>query len=104
VEQLEYAKTKNPAIAAIPFFLVSSAQSGPMLKPYVDSKQADVMVNGLNDAVKYEFVNNSRPGTARVYWDAFGIGILMAVLAIVIGNIWNLYLKKKAERVDEEQG
>ena len=44
------------------------------------------MVNGLADAAKFEYVNNTRPGIARSYWDAFGIGLTMAVIAIILGS------------------
>ncbi|MGW8179748.1 MAG: hypothetical protein ACWGQW_13465, partial [bacterium] len=46
VEQLGFAKSQQPAIAGKPFIVVSSAQSAPLLQPYVSSGQVDVMVNG----------------------------------------------------------
>ena len=62
------------------------------------------MVNGLSDAARYEFVNNSRPGIARSYWDAFGVGLFMAVLAIVLGSLWSLFTGIRARRAEAEQG
>ncbi|MDL1909475.1 hypothetical protein FBQ81_02100 [Chloroflexi bacterium CFX6] len=101
VEQLEAAGSE---IAAKPLIVVSSAQSGPMLEPYVASGQVDIMVNGLYDAAKYELVNVSRPGIARAYWDAFGIGLMMAILAIVFGSVWSLLMRFRERRAEAEQG
>ena len=101
VEQLEAAK---PEIFGKPLLLVSSAQAGPMLQPYVASGQADVLINGLYDAAKYEYVNNSRPGTARLYWDAFGAGLMMAIVAIVLGSAWSILMRVREKRAEGEQG
>jgi hypothetical protein len=99
VEQLDIAGQ-----SAKPLFLVASAQAGPMFQPYVDSGQVDVMVNGLADAAKYELLNASRPGTARSYWDAFGYGIMLAVIAIILGSLWSVYMQVRERRAEAEQG
>lgn len=101
IEQLEAA---GPGVSGKPLFLVSSAQSGPLLRPYVDSGQADILVNGLYDAARYEQMNVSRPGTARAYWDAFGFGLMLAVLAIVLGSLWSVYTRIREHRAQAEQG
>ena len=62
------------------------------------------MINGLSDAAKYEFLNQSRPGTARAYWDSFGIGLMLAVLSIVFGSIWNIFMGIRERRMEAEQG
>jgi hypothetical protein len=100
IEQLEAADSE---VSGKPLLLVSSAQSGPLLRPYVDSGQADILVNGLYDAARYEQMNVSRPGTARAYWDAFGTGLLLAVLAIVLGSAWNVFMKVREKRSEAEQ-
>ena len=100
VEQLE---TARPDVDGKPLLMVSSAQSGPMLQPYVSSGQVDIMISGLYDAAKYEFVNNTHPGTARAYWDAFGFGIMMAVLAIVLGSVWSVVMRIRERRLETEQ-
>jgi hypothetical protein len=101
IEQLEAA---GPGVSGKPLFLVSSAQSGPLLRPYVDSGQANILVNGLYDAARYELMNVSRPGTARAYWDAFGIGLMMAVIAIVLGSAWSVLTRIREQRAQAEQG
>jgi len=104
IEQLQVAKQARPEIAFKPLIVVSSAQAGPMLEPYVSSGQVNVMINGLSDAAKYEYVNQSRPGIARTYWDSFGVGLLLAVLSIVVGGVWNLLTGIRERRAEAEQG
>jgi cytochrome bd-type quinol oxidase subunit 1 len=104
VEQLDVAKGKYPEIAGRPLIVVSSAQSGPLLQSYVSSGQVDIMVNGLYDAARYEYVNNTRPGTVRSYWDAFGVGLMMAVIAIVLGSVWSVLMRIRERRAEAEQG
>jgi hypothetical protein len=49
-------------------------------------------------------MNGGRPGIARSYWDAFGVGLFMAILAIVVGSIWSLITGIRARRAEAEQG
>jgi fermentation-respiration switch protein FrsA (DUF1100 family) len=48
------------------------------------------MVSGLYDGAIYEQSNGGRPGTARIYWDAYSVGLLLAALLIVFGSVWSL--------------
>ena len=47
-----------------PLLVISSAQAGPLLQPYVSSHQISGLVNGLADAAKYEYKNNISLGVA----------------------------------------
>jgi hypothetical protein len=78
--------------------VVSSAQSGPMLLPYVQSGQVDGMVAGLDNSAPIEQGNSGRPGMARRYWDAYGFGLLTAVSLIVLGSLWSLVSGLQARR------
>ncbi len=82
--------------------VVSSAQSGPMLLPYVQSGQVAGMVTGLDGSAPIEQVNSGRPGVVRRYWDAYGFGLLTAVVLITIGSLWSLVSGWQARR--KEQG
>jgi len=99
VEQLSTFKQADPALASQPLLAVASAQTGPMLQPYYSSGQVNGLISGLPSAARYELLNNNRPGTARSYWDAFGVGMMMAVLLIVIGSIWSVYSGIRANHV-----
>lgn len=103
VEQLDVAKGSDPLIASKPLFMVSSAQAGPIMQPYISSGQVDVMISGMPAAVQYEYVNNTRLRTARSYWDAFGIGLTLAIMSIVLGSLWNLFVGIRERRVEAEQ-
>ena len=62
------------------------------------------MVSGLSDAATYEFINNSRPGIARSYWDTFGVGLMTAIAAITLGSLWSLFTGLRARRAEAKQG
>jgi len=104
VEQLQNRKASDPALNGQPLLMVASAQAGPLLQPYVSSRQITGMISGLADAARYEFVNNSRPGLARSYWDTFGIGLMTSVALIVLGSLWSLFTGMRLRRATAEQG
>jgi len=107
VEQLQSLRQTDPLFPSLvnqPLLMVSSAQAGPLLQPYVSSGQITGMINGLSDAARYEFVNNSRPGIARAYWDTFGVGLVLAIAAITLGSLWSLFTGLRARRAEAEQG
>jgi hypothetical protein len=84
------------------FLVISSAQSAPMILPYVRSGQVDGMISGLENSAPIEQMNNDRAGRARRYWDAYGFGLLIAVLMIAIGSLWSLVSGWQAAR--KQQG
>jgi hypothetical protein len=103
VEQLQSRKQVDPLLASQPLLVVASAQAGPLLQPYVDSAQVSGMISGLADAARYE-ASNSRPGTARAYWDTFGVGLALSVALIIVGSLWSLITGVRARRAEAEQG
>ncbi|HXF84356.1 MAG TPA: hypothetical protein VNK49_03125 [Anaerolineales bacterium] len=104
VEQLEWLKQNRPSLANQPLLVVASAQAGPLMQPYVSAGQVEGMISGISDAARYEFVNSSRPGIVRAYWDAFGAGLMMAIVLITMGGFWNLIAGFRARGAEEEQG
>ena len=103
VEQLSALKQVDLALTNQPLLVVSSAQAGPLLQPYVSSHQITGMVSGLSDAATHEYVNNS-PGIARTYWDTFGLGLMTAIAAIMLGSLWSIFTGLRARRAEAEQG
>ena len=99
VEQISILKQADPTLASQPLLAVTSAQTGPMLQPYFSSSQITGLISGLPTAASYELLNDNRPGMARSYWDAFGVGMMMAVFLIVIGSLWSVYSGIRASRV-----
>ena len=96
IEQTETARGETG------FLVISSAQSGPMILPYVQSGQVDGMVTGLDGSAPIEWVNDGRPGMVRRYWDAYGFGLLTAAVMISVGSLWSLISGWQARR--KEQG
>lgn len=92
IEQTEGVRGETPLL------VISSAQAGPMLLPYVQSGQIDGMVTGLEGSAPIEQVNSGRPGMVRRYWDAYGFGLLMAVGLIIVGSLWSLASGWQARR------
>jgi len=102
VEQLDARKQSDSALTGQPLLVVASAQAGPLLQPYVSSRQIVGMISGLPDAARYEFVNNMPPGMARTYWDTFDIGLLLAVILITFGSLWSLFTGIRPQRAGIE--
>jgi hypothetical protein len=87
-----------------PFVVASSAQAGPMIMPYVQSGQISGLVNGLNSGAVMEQNNAGRPGMARRYWDAYSLGLFLAVAFITLGGLWNLVLGYRARALAAKAG
>lgn len=85
----------GPLMNGRPLLLVTSAQAGPMLQPYILSGQAAGMVSGLAGGASVEQAA-VRPGLSRGYWDAFGLTMMIVVLMIFIGSAWNLVVGLQA--------
>ncbi len=81
----------NP-ISEIPFVVISSAQAAPVIQPYYAAQQINGLVSGLYGGALFEQNNAGRPGTARNYWDAYSIGMLLAMALILGGGLLNLAL------------
>jgi hypothetical protein len=103
VEQLQSRKQADPSLNNKPLLMAVSAQAGPLLQPYVSSRQITGMISGLSDAARYE-LNNNRSDVARPYWDTFGVGLMMAIGLIIMGSLWSLLTGMRARRANAEQG
>ena len=77
----------GPAIAnRVPLIVVSSAQAAPLLQPYQASGQIRALLSGLVGGRAYEEVTR-RPAVAGAYWNAYQVGLGLAVLLIILGGI-----------------
>ena len=66
--------------------VVASAQSAPLLRPYVESGQAGGMVAGLTGGAAYEKLVGKN-GPSSLYWNAFQGGLWVSILLIVAGAL-----------------
>jgi hypothetical protein len=85
----------------IPFIVVASSQATPMIQPYYDSAQVTGIVPGLYGGAIFEQYNAGRPGTTRNYWDAYSIGMLIAMALVLGGGLWNLGVGLRERREDK---
>jgi len=79
----------QPRLEDTPLLTVLSAQAEPMVRPYFSSEpnaQVNGIVSGLFGGAAYE-VAVGRTNLGRTYWDAFSVGLIIALGAILIGGI-----------------
>jgi hypothetical protein len=93
----------GPLRGAAPMVIAASAQTGPLLHPYFQSGQINGLFTGLYDSAIIEQINAGRPGTARRYWDAYNLGLLLAVFIIVGGSLFSLVMGMR-ERAEARAG
>jgi len=82
----------GPYLNISPMIMVISAQAEPMIRPYYDSQQVKGLVTGLAGGKAYEQANDQAfqgVGLARRYWDAFSVGLFLAVMMILVGGSWS---------------
>jgi hypothetical protein len=92
-----------------PLVIASSAQAGPLLAPYFESGQVNLLFSGLRDSALLEQIDTdvhqilaipgTGPGAARQYWAAYNFGLYFAVLFIVGGSLLSLFagMRERAE-------
>ena len=77
---------------SLPVIVITSAQAAPMIQPYYESQQVRGMVAGLYGGAVFE---QNKPGTiktARNYWNAYSLGMLLAMSLVLGGGLWNFVL------------
>jgi hypothetical protein len=80
----------GPLRGASPLVMAASAATGPLLHPYFESGQINGLFASLYDSAIIEQINAGRPGTARRYWDAYNLGLLLAVAFLLGGSMFSL--------------
>lgn len=75
------------ALGETPLLVISSAQSAPIVQPYVQSQQVAGMISGLAGAASYEQLAQRSNGSVRKYWDAYQTGLILMVAMIVLGGL-----------------
>ncbi len=95
----------KPNLGSVPLVMVISAQAEPLVRPFYEAepKQVDGLVTGLAGGAAYENLNG-RPGLARIYWDSFGLSLVVAVALILIGGAINVVSSLLAARKENAAG
>jgi len=95
----------QPQMGTTPLITILSAQAEPMVRPYYDDTdraQVQGVISGLSGAAAYEV--NADESLGREYWDAYSVGLIIAVAAILIGgtiNIISVLLNRKPSDQDK---
>ena len=87
----------------IPVVVISSAQSAPMIRPYYDSQQISGLVSGLYGSAVFEQNISGGSGISRNYWDAYSVGMLLAMVLILGGGLFNLALGLRDRAASREE-
>lgn len=84
-------------------YIVASAQSAPLLKPYLLSAPLTLrgLVDGFGGATFYERLRNT-DGLGRAYWDAFSFGLGAIVLLILLGGLYSRLIYLRPEKTQTE--
>lgn len=89
----DWIEQTQDARGVVPIVAVTSAQATPMIQPYYDSRQVAGVISGLyGGAIVERQYNSGRPGTAHEYWDAYSIGMMLALALTLGGSFVNLGL------------
>lgn len=83
-----------------PLVVISSAQAAPMIQPYLISGQVNGLLSGLRDGAAFEGLSG-QSGVARRYWDAYNLSLLVIVILIFFGGMWNLFAGLRARRQEQ---
>lgn len=73
--------------AEVPMVMVLSAQAEPLVRPYYEAtpRQVAGLVVGMRGGAAYARLSG-RGGLARMYWDTFSLGLLMAGAILLLGS------------------
>jgi hypothetical protein len=96
----------QPLLQETPLLAVLSARAEPLVRPYYgDTPDAQVkgIVTGISGGAAYE-VLVGRANLGRTYWDAFAVGLVVAIAAILIGGIVSLAQIYLVRRHGESRG
>jgi hypothetical protein len=79
--------------------LLSSAQAGPALRPYLSSEPAVArgLAAGFAGAAYYERLR-AQDGLGRAYWDSYSYGLGAAVLLILLGGLYGRVIQMRPEK------
>ena len=78
----------QPAITGKPMLMITSAQSAPILQPYLQSRQLSGMIGGLIDGAAYDRLTGRTDGAARRAWDSYQFGLILVILLIILGGLF----------------
>ncbi|HMD87709.1 MAG TPA: hypothetical protein VKF38_00975, partial [Anaerolineaceae bacterium] len=76
----------QPALKSTPLMMVVSAQTAPLIQPYVSSGQVKAMISGLAGGTAFQQYLNTTLNSLAV-WNAYIYGLLVLVVFILLGIV-----------------
>ncbi len=83
IEQLHGSLTGKPVL------MVVSAQSAPLMRPYLDSKQVTGLIGGRVEGAMYDRIMESPPRSVSVM-ASYQVGMVLAAGLILLGGLYGL--------------
>ena len=109
VDNAETARTwveqLGPRLGDVPLLMLTSAQAGPLVRPYFDTypRVVDGLISGLGQGASYE-VMVGRKQIRDKLWSPFSMGMLVAGLLIAAGGLTNALGGRLARRKQDKAG
>jgi hypothetical protein len=75
-----------------PLLMIVSAQSAPIMRPYLDSKQLDGLIGGRVEGAMYDRLMDSPP-RAALELSSYQMGMLFATGLIILGGLFGILRK-----------
>jgi hypothetical protein len=70
----------------VPLLMVTSAQAGPMMTPFIESRQVGGMVSGMLGGILYsQWAQQASPGMP--YLASYQVGLLLALALALVGGL-----------------
>lgn len=85
--------------AAAQMIAITSAQAGPLLKPYLQSNPLVLrgLVSGITGGTYYELLR-AKDGSGRQLWDAYSYGLGAIFLLILLGGLYGRVIHMRPEK------
>lgn len=92
----------QPVLGSVPLTMVSSAQAGPLLQPYLDAGQIKGLVNGLMGGAMYE-QRYGKLNLANKDWNAYQLGYAAGIIMLILGSAFSA-LRRVAQKPKKARG
>jgi hypothetical protein len=80
----------KPAIGQTGLFMITSAQTSPVLEPYYNANQIQGFISGLTGGRTFEesFQLTGSTVSSSKYWDSYQAGLLLTIGLLIIGGLF----------------
>ncbi|HZW03864.1 MAG TPA: hypothetical protein VFF68_08050, partial [Anaerolineaceae bacterium] len=83
----DWIEQVQPSLTDTPMLMVASAQSAPLLQPYVSSGQLSGLLSGWYGGISYNLIGENPSQVETKTWTAYQVGIALLVVLIGVGGL-----------------